>query len=1316
VAAGDPITTATGNVFEQVTDYETAGQNKLRFVRSYNSAGIMSNPNTGAHTLGVNWRTIYDRYLTVLSPTSVTAEREDGQLLTFTFNSGGWTSDTDVDITLVQSGSTWTLTDRDDTVETYTVALGKGTLMSIQVRGGYTQTLQYNASNQLSSVTDTYSRTLQLTYSNGLLQTVTTPDNLVLTYGYNSSGVSPGVLDRLASITYSTTPITSQSYLYQNATVPFALTGIIDENGNQYATWTYDSRGRALTSQHGSGADLITISYDDITGNRTVTNALGQQELYKFSVLQGVHKSTETDRLATSTTAAATRLFTYDPNGYTGSSTDWNGNLTTYVNDIHGDPTTINEAVGTAQARTTTIVYDSTFVHLPSTVTTQGLITSFVYDANENLLTKTLKDTTTQTVPYPTNGQTRTWTNTWQNFLLASVKTPNGNLTQYAYDATGALISTTNALLQVTKITQHTGGGYPLITVDPNNVITTLTYDARLRLLTSTISATGQASFTTTNGYDPAGNLTSVQLPDKSKLAYAYDTAHRLISTTDLFGNATTYTLDALGDVTLTNVTNPKGTLTRQHSGVFDALGRVLQDIGGLGQTTKYTYDNNGNALTITDPDGNLTQKGFDALNRLSTVTDPAPGGVTINTYDQHDRILTITDANNNITSYTYDGFGDKIQTASPDTRTTVYNYDSDGNLTQSTDASGAVANYTYDALDRVLTAKYPNDAAENVTYTYDQPNHGFGIGHLTSLKDAVGTLTRTYDERGNMLTEKRVNGTVSLKTAYAYDPASRIASITYPSATVVSYKRDSMGRIIKVSAKVPGASSFASVASGIAYEPFGPASALSYGNAVKETNAFDLDYRLTTLTDKGTALVQKLVYGYDPANNVLSIADKVTAANNQTFIYDALNRLTSAAGAYGGQAWAYDPVGNRLTQTASGVTTTYGYAPGTNRIASITVGATTQTVGTSAAGNIDSFSPGFDSVTSLTYNQANRLATTSAGAAQLTQYIYDAFGQRIVKVGSATATTLSQYDQGGHLLEQTDGTGSAQVDYMYLADRPIATFQPSNGKMYFLHDDRLGTPQRATDSAQAVAWSANYQPFGYTSTGTGLIVQNLRLSGQEFEVETWWNHNGFRDYAPTLGRYLEPDPLRAGLYRPGTGLLISSDLINNVPAYSYAQNRPSSIIDPLGLWGVTVFSGVTGTFIFPVFLGVTGSTGVYLHVGSDNLSVGAFTSVGPQLGKSAFGPMNIGGGLDVGTFLGDLSSFGGTSINVSLLNGTVAFNKHGGGVSYCLYGRSLPGAMNAGITETQVFPVHPLQSAYDALQGVLAPLADYRNFQSPLQ
>ena len=107
VSCGEPINVGTGNVFENFTDYQTTGSNKLGFTRYYNS---MAGSTTYAGTLGVNWRSTYDGYLR-LSASSVIAERPDGQQVTFKLTNGAWTTDTDLDYKLTNSGSTWTLTD-----------------------------------------------------------------------------------------------------------------------------------------------------------------------------------------------------------------------------------------------------------------------------------------------------------------------------------------------------------------------------------------------------------------------------------------------------------------------------------------------------------------------------------------------------------------------------------------------------------------------------------------------------------------------------------------------------------------------------------------------------------------------------------------------------------------------------------------------------------------------------------------------------------------------------------------------------------------------------------------------------------------------------------------------------------------------------------------------------------------------------------------------------------------------------------------------------------------------------------------------------
>jgi RHS repeat-associated protein len=1120
---------------------------------------------------------------------TITAERADGQQLTFTLNGDVWTSDTDVDYTLTNSGSTWTLTDHDDNVETYTET-GTGNealLKSIKARKGYTQTLSYNSGDQLMSVTDSYNRALRFTYNGNLLSTATTPDGLILTYGFNSSGVSLGVNDRLASVSYSTNPPTKQSYLYENSTLPFALTGITDEDGQRYATWTYDSSGRGLTSQLGKNADLTTVSYDDKTGNRTVTNALGEQEVYKFTTLQGVPKVTEIDRLASSTTVAATRLFTYDSNGYTAKQTDWNGNQTTYTNNSHGDPLVINEAVGSRVTRTTTISYDRVFVHLPHQIVTPGLTSTFTYDSSGNLLSRTDIDTTTTTKPYSTNGQTRvtnyTWSSTGQEKSVQLPRTDVTAKTSFTYDGTGALTTTTNALGQMTRITQHLPGGLPETILDPNSVVTNLGYDARQRLVSSVVT-TSAGVLTTSFVYDAAGNQIEAIQPDGSALMDSYDTAHRLTSVSDLFNQTTAYTLDAMGDRTFTKVSNSSNVMQQQHSGVFDALGRMLQDIGGgIGQTTSYAYDSNGNAHSISDPLGHVTTQAFDALNRLNQVTQPSQvGGTIVTTYDAHDRPLTVTDPNGGVTSYVYDGFGDVIQQTSPDSGTTVYHYDADGNLTQKTDARGAIVNYTYDALDRVITASYPADPVENVTYAYDQSGHRFGIERLTSLADAAGTLSRSYDERGNIVNETRTTSGGPLSTSYAYDRASRIAAITYPSAWMILYTRDIMGRITAVSTtnpRPPRISTPVAVLSNIKCEPFGPVTALTYGNGVIETRSFDLDYRMKSLVDARTTTLQNLSYGYDPDDNVHSITDGVNSGNSQTLGYDVLDRLNSATGSYGSLGYKYDAVGNRLTQTVGSTTTSYGYNPHSNRLATIGTGATHQTVGTSAAGSITSFSPALGPVSALTYNQANRLATVN-GPATSAHYSYDAFGQRLIKV--ATGTTLYGYDLRKHLLEES--ADSAITDYIYLDGHPIATLTPTTGKLAFLIDDRLGTPQLATNSTQAIVWKATYPPFGSANVTLASAIQNLRLPGQYFDVESGLHQNGFRDYSPALGRYVETDPTgltgrendrtglyfyRAKFYNAAAGRFISEDLaefVGSTDLYTYVRNNPTNHVDPLGL------------------------------------------------------------------------------------------------------------------------------------------------------
>jgi RHS repeat-associated protein len=103
---------------------------------------------------------------------------------------------------------------------------------------------------------------------------------------------------------------------------------------------------------------------------------------------------------------------------------------------------------------------------------------------------------------------------------------------------------------------------------------------------------------------------------------------------------------------------------------------------------------------------------------------------------------------------------------------------------------------------------------------------------------------------------------------------------------------------------------------------------------------------------------------------------------------------------------------------------------------------------------------------------------------------------------------------------------------------------------IYFVHNDHLGTPVAVTDQSQAVVWEADKKPFGESVT-TGTIGENTRFPGQLFDEETGLHYNYFRDYDPSLGRYIQSDPigLRGGLN-----------------TYAYVGGNPLMYTDPKGL------------------------------------------------------------------------------------------------------------------------------------------------------
>ena len=808
-----------------------------------------------------------------------TITRPSGSTVEFEQDGSDWVAAFDESYSLEQSGSDWVFTDANDTKETYNAS---GQLTSITSRNGQTQTLEYNLtaaqggddnSSTLDKVTGEFGHTLTFGYdSNDRLISVTTPDGTV-TYGFDSD-------NNLSSATYPDTSV--RQYVYEDTDLPHHLTGIIDENSDRFATWSYDDAGRAVSSEHAGGKEDIDLTYNS-NGTTTIDSANGASRTYTFGSGAGRRELTGVSGDVCSTCAGGDiKARSYDSNGNLYEATDWNNVVTRTARNNRGLVETLTEAQGTADQRVTTTVWHADY-RLPTKITTPKNVTDIVYDADGNPTSVTVSS----------GSLSRAWTMTYNNdgqvLTVDGPRTDVTDVTTMTYHTCttggkcGQLASITNALSHVTTYDTYDASGRLTKMTEPNGRETSFTYDARGNVLAVTETPAVGSAVTTTMTYDDVGQLATLTTPEGTVLTYSYTAAHYLESVTDNYGNEVAYTYDSMGNVTDEDTYDPADVLTRSMEYAYGLDERLDSVIDGSIVTTLAT-DLVGNLTTETDGRQNASQHVYDALNRLDQTTDSL-SGVTSISYDDHDNVTSVAAPNNATTSYTYDDLDNLTSESSPDRGLTSYTHDAAGNVLTETDARSIQATYTYDALNRVTSVSYPN-TAENVTYGYDVAASN-GIGRLTSISDQSGTTTYTYDEFGRVATDARVISGVTYTTSYAYDDDGNIESMTYPSGRVVDYTRNSTGEITQVSSTKSGTTK--SIVSSAHYASFGPISNLTYGNSVAFTYSYNTDYSVDSIESINIA---DDAYSYDAAGNIVDIEDTVTSLDSRTYVYDDLNRV----------------------------------------------------------------------------------------------------------------------------------------------------------------------------------------------------------------------------------------------------------------------------------------------------------------------------------------------------------------------------------------------------------------------------------------
>ncbi len=1136
---GNPCSPASGTKYLDEKDYLAAPGIELR--RSYSTARAYPsglgpiNPAFG----GASWLHTYERSLRVVNSSTNqgikwVAQRQDGTLVYFLLNgtevlnrSDSGASST---VTTLPNNGGWDLRSANGDVERYNF---NGRLTSITSRSGVVTSVSYNSNQRVSKVTSSFGHDLDFFYdAQNRLNRVRDPANGDILYAYDASS-------RLEYVTYP--DLTQRRYHYENP-LPELLTGVTDESGQRFSTYDYDAQGRVIVSEHASGAGRHEFSYVGASApfSTTVEDPLGTSRTYSFGVVNNVYKLQNISGPSCSHCGSAQQT-AYDANGNVSQRADYAGNVTTFS---FSSPRNLEssriEAFGTPRARTISTQWHATF-RQPTQIDEPGRRTTITHDASGNVLTNTVLDTA--------SGESRTWTYTYNSF--GRVLTENGprtditDLTTNAYHTCttgsqcGQVNTVTNAVGHVTTYNTYNAHGQPLTITDPNGVVTTLAYDARQRLRTRTVG--GEL---TTFDYWPIGLLKKVTLPDSSFLLYGYDAAHRLTSIVDSEVNAIEYTLDAMGNRTAEEVSDPSSALVRTRTRVFNALNQLAEEIGAAGGpsvTTSYGYDNNSNVTNIDAPLGRDTANAYDELDRLTQVTDPA-SGITQYGYNALDQLISVTDPRGLVTSYSYNALGDLKQQVSPDTGATNNTYDSGGNLKTSTDARNKTGTYSYDALNRVTSLVY---ADQTIAYTYDTGTNQ--KGQLTGLDSSGATMSWTHDPQGRVLTKTQVSNGNTKVVSYQYNAVGQLTQVTTPANNAVVYGYAN-GKVSSIT--INGTS----LLSNVVYEPFGPIGGWTWGNSTLAVRIYDLDGRETQIDSAGLR-----TYSWDDANRITGIVDAQNSALNQSYGFDDLDRLTGVTKSSGNQSFTYDSNGNRLTHGDGGASSTYVIAGTSNRLTSIT-GSQARTYSYNAIGAVT----GYGSIT-FAYSDGERLKSATIGS-NTWNYYHNGLGERVRKELAPSGNHYYVYDEAGHLISEYDGNTLIQ-ETVWLGDIPVATVRGSS--IFYVHTDHLNAPRKVTrPSDNGVRWSWDRDPFGTTAVnenpaGLGTFSYNLRLPGQFYDSETGLNYNYFRDYDSAIGRYVQSDPV---------------GLDASLNTYAYVESNPLLLTDPtgeyaqVGLWAYRLY------------------------------------------------------------------------------------------------------------------------------------------------
>lgn len=580
--------------------------------------------------LGPFWSSNFHKNLRIDSAgAAVQVFQGDSFVLSFIKNASGvYVADADVSASLVAVTGGYRF-NTGSSLETYSSA---GVLTSIEFIKGAKLTFNYSG-GVLVSVTDINNKSISFDYTNARLTSVTAQDAKSTGLAYNANGY-------LYRVTWP--DASTRTFLYENATYPWAMTGVTGEDGLRKQTNAYDSSGALSYTELGTpwigrvswytAAGVSTTAVpvaDPATGYTTsvfswtapstadVITGTGTLAESTLTLAQGLPRDlqTTTSPGAGSTAAVITKTLDTAANptsvvksdGY--KSCNAYGALSRVLASVVGvsaatDCSTVTAPGSTLPAgvQATYLTWHDTWA-LPTQVWSGQSLVNLAYNGSVDaigggtascasglpnmsngmpvpVLCKRYTRAVTATMAPDTTTPTLVESFVYDNKgRMTSSTDVRGFSTSYLYNTDGLLQKVTDSLNFFWTNDAYDLAGRLLQSTDKNGVVTTRTYASRGWLATSTVTPPGKPAQTTTVVTKVNGTVDYVVDANGVQTTYTYDSNDRLTQV-QRAGGIVVYDLDKDGYVLAETYKNLAGNVLRTVTRQYDQLGRMAKIIG----------------------------------------------------------------------------------------------------------------------------------------------------------------------------------------------------------------------------------------------------------------------------------------------------------------------------------------------------------------------------------------------------------------------------------------------------------------------------------------------------------------------------------------------------------------------------------------------------------------------------------------------------------------------------------------------------------------------------------------------------------------